>query len=61
MLTEDVDAAYAQAQALGYDIVRPVTTEGWGVRRFLVRAPTATSSTSFATPTPPDRSVENGR
>lgn len=37
--TDDVDAAFAQAQALGYDIVRPLTTEAWGVRRFLVRAP----------------------
>jgi predicted enzyme related to lactoylglutathione lyase len=36
---DDVDAAYAEAQDLGYDIVHPLTTEAWGVRRFLVRAP----------------------
>jgi predicted enzyme related to lactoylglutathione lyase len=36
---EDVDAAYAEAQKLGYEIVHPITTEPWGVRRFLVRAP----------------------
>jgi predicted enzyme related to lactoylglutathione lyase len=37
--TDDVDAAWAQAQELGFEIVRPLTTESWGVRRFLVRAP----------------------
>lgn len=37
--TDDVDAAYAEAQRLGYEIVHPITTEEWGVRRFLVRAP----------------------
>lgn len=37
--TEDVDAAYAEAQSLGYEIVKPLATESWGVRRFLVRAP----------------------
>lgn len=37
--TDDVDAAYAEAQQLGYEIVHPLTTEAWGVRRFLVRAP----------------------
>ena len=36
---DDVDAAYAEAQELGYEIVHPLTTETWGVRRFLVRAP----------------------
>lgn len=36
---DDVDAAYAEAQRLGYVIVHPLTTETWGVRRFLVRAP----------------------
>jgi predicted enzyme related to lactoylglutathione lyase len=36
---DDVDAAYAEAQALGYEIVHALTTEAWGVRRFLVRAP----------------------
>ncbi|HET7666554.1 MAG TPA: glyoxalase superfamily protein [Mycobacterium sp.] len=37
--TEDVDAAYEEAQNLGFEIVHPLTTESWGVRRFLVRAP----------------------
>jgi catechol 2,3-dioxygenase-like lactoylglutathione lyase family enzyme len=37
--TDDVDAAWAQARELGFEIVRPLTTESWGVRRFLVRAP----------------------
>jgi catechol 2,3-dioxygenase-like lactoylglutathione lyase family enzyme len=36
---EDVDAAYAQAQARGYEIVYPITDEAWGVRRFFVRDP----------------------
>src|SRR5205085_4832113 len=35
--TGDVDAAYAEAQELGYEIVHPLTTEPWGVRRFFVR------------------------
>ncbi len=39
VLTPDVDAAYEEAQQLGYDIVHPLTTEPWGVRRFFVRAP----------------------
>ncbi|HTK61286.1 MAG TPA: VOC family protein [Pseudonocardia sp.] len=37
--TDDVDSAYAEAQARGFEIVHPLTTEEWGVRRFLVRAP----------------------
>jgi predicted enzyme related to lactoylglutathione lyase len=37
--TDDVEAAYIEAQALGYEIVHPITTEPWGVRRFFVRAP----------------------
>jgi catechol 2,3-dioxygenase-like lactoylglutathione lyase family enzyme len=36
---EDVEAAYEEAQQLGYEIVHPLTTEPWGVRRFFVRAP----------------------
>ncbi|MGO4202382.1 glyoxalase superfamily protein [Rhodococcus sp. TAF43] len=36
---DDVDAAYAEAQEHGYEIVYPLTTEPWGVRRFFVRAP----------------------
>ena len=37
--TDDVEAAYEEAQRLGYEIVHPITTEPWGVRRFFVRAP----------------------
>lgn len=37
--TTDVDAAYDEARQLGYEIVHPLTTEPWGVRRFFVRAP----------------------
>ncbi|MGC2654376.1 MAG: VOC family protein [Mycobacterium sp.] len=37
--TDDVELAYEQAQTAGYQIVHPLTTEPWGVRRFLVRAP----------------------
>lgn len=36
---DDVDRAYAEAQEAGYEIVHPLTTEAWGVRRFFVRAP----------------------
>ncbi|WP_430330673.1 VOC family protein [Rhodococcus sp. ACT016] len=36
---DDVDAAYSEARELGYEIVYPLTTEPWGVRRFFVRAP----------------------
>ena len=37
--TPDVEGAYEEAQRLGYEIVHPLTTEPWGVRRFFVRAP----------------------
>ena len=37
--TDDVDAAYEDACARGYDIVHPLVTEEWGVRRFFVRDP----------------------
>lgn len=37
--TDDVEAAYHEAQELGYEIVKPIATEPWGVRRFFVRAP----------------------
>ena len=37
--TDDVEGAYEEAQRLGYEIVHPISTEAWGVRRFLVRAP----------------------
>ena len=37
--TSDIDNAYEEAQRLGYEIVHPLTTESWGVTRFLIRAP----------------------
>jgi catechol 2,3-dioxygenase-like lactoylglutathione lyase family enzyme len=37
--TDDVEAAYAEAKKLGYEVVHPISTEAWGVRRFFVRAP----------------------
>ena len=40
--TDDVQGAYEEAQTLGYEIVHPLTTEAWGVRRFFVRAPDGT-------------------
>ena len=40
--TDDVDAAHREAQERGYEIVHPLTTEEWGVRRFHVRAPDGT-------------------
>lgn len=39
VLSVGVDAAYALAQRLGYEIVHPLTNEVWGVRRFFVRDP----------------------
>jgi uncharacterized glyoxalase superfamily protein PhnB len=36
---DDVDAAYAEAQRRGYEIVHPLTDEPWGLRRFFVRDP----------------------
>ena len=39
VFTDDVDAAYEEAQRLGYEIVHPLTDEPWGPRRFFVRAP----------------------
>lgn len=36
---DDIDGAYAEAQRRGYEIVHPLTTEAWGLRRFFVRAP----------------------
>jgi catechol 2,3-dioxygenase-like lactoylglutathione lyase family enzyme len=37
--TPDVEAAYREAQDLGYEIVKPLAKEEWGVYRFFVRAP----------------------
>lgn len=36
---DDVDEAYQEAVRRGYEIVHPLTTEPWGVRRFFVRTP----------------------
>src|SRR4029450_8989725 len=38
-LGNEVEAAYEEAQRRGFEIVHPLTTEPWGVRRFFVRAP----------------------
>ena len=42
VMTPDVDDAYADALRRGYEIIHPLTTEEWGVHRFLVRAPDGT-------------------
>jgi len=39
---DEVEAAYEEAQRRGFEIVYPLTTEPWGVRRFFVRAPDGT-------------------
>ena len=36
---DEVEAAYEEAQRRGFEIVHRLTTEPWGVRRFLARAP----------------------
>ncbi len=36
---DQVESAYDDAQRRGLEIVYPLTTEPWGVRRFFVRAP----------------------
>ncbi len=36
---DGIDEAYQEALRRGYEIVHPLTTEPWGIRRFLVRAP----------------------
>ncbi len=36
---DDVEAALEDAERRGYEIVHPLTTEPWGVRRFFVRSP----------------------
>lgn len=38
-VSDGVDEAYEEAKRRGYEIVHPLTTEPWGIRRFLVRAP----------------------
>ncbi len=39
---DDVEEAYATARLRGYEVVHPLTTEPWGIRRFFVRAPDGT-------------------
>jgi uncharacterized glyoxalase superfamily protein PhnB len=34
--------AYAAARRRGYEVVHPLATEPWGIRRFFVRAPDGT-------------------
>lgn len=36
---DGIDEAYEEARRRGYEIVHPLTTEPWGIRRFFVRAP----------------------
>ncbi len=36
---DDVDAVHAKAISLGYEIVRELCDEEWGVRRFFVKDP----------------------
>ena len=36
---DGVEAALQEAQWRGYEIVHPLTSESWGVRRFFVRSP----------------------
>ncbi len=36
---DDVDEAHAEAVRRGYEVVHPLTTEPWGIRRFFVRTP----------------------
>jgi predicted enzyme related to lactoylglutathione lyase len=36
---DGVEEAYEEAIRRGFEIVHPLTTEPWGIRRFLVRAP----------------------
>ena len=33
------EEAYEDAKRRGFEIVHPLTTEPWGIRRFFVRAP----------------------
>ena len=36
---DDIEEAYEEARRRGLEIVHPLTTEPWGLRRFFVRAP----------------------
>lgn len=44
----DVDVAHADAVARGLEIVRPLTDEPWGIRRFFVRDPSSGSVLNIA-------------
>jgi len=48
---DDVDDAYAAARRRGYEVVHPLTTEPWGIRRLFVRAPDGTVLTIASTAT----------
>ncbi|MCV7225579.1 VOC family protein [Mycolicibacterium komossense] len=39
---DGIEQAYEEAGRRGFEIVHPLTTEPWGVRRFFVRAPDGT-------------------
>ena len=54
---DEVEAAYEEAQRRGFEIVHPLTTEPWGVRRFSSVRQTALSSTSSATRTSEGRAL----
>jgi predicted enzyme related to lactoylglutathione lyase len=36
---DGIEEAYEEARRRGFEIVHPLTTESWGIRRFFVRAP----------------------
>ena len=36
---DGIEEAYEDAKRRGFEIVHPLTTEPWGIRRFFVRAP----------------------
>ena len=36
---DGVEEGYEEAKRRGFEIVHPLTTESWGMRRFFVRAP----------------------
>ncbi len=42
VMVDDVEGALGEAERRGYEIVHPLTSESWGVRRFFVRAPDGT-------------------
>jgi predicted enzyme related to lactoylglutathione lyase len=36
---DGIEEAYWEARRRGFEIIHPLTTESWGIRRFFVRAP----------------------